>query len=176
MEKYIFEIPIYRIPAKKYETILKKERKSFEKNCENQFKNTLSENRNPKSIKKHLERMRKELVFEDRHWFPWDYNEIIGWIRIFTFENQIRGEYFWVKAKSLVRKPIRKRFFWEGKAFELSINKEDSSKDIFKKIIGEIKKLKKQKPFNGRYVYLEVLKNIGQFLDWKNLMKNKYDK
>ena len=56
----------------------------------------------------------QKLAQEDRlrksYGGAWEYNEIIGYIRLYFFGTQIRGEYWGVNAKKIVR--TRKKSFF----------------------------------------------------------------
>jgi hypothetical protein len=102
----------------------------------------------------------------------WDYNEIIGFIRLHFVGNQIRGEYYSVSAK-IITKTRKKQF--EFKAWNL-VNEIDipidSNNFIIFKIICDClencgKKLKK------RYIDTSLFKVIGPHVDWVALMNTK---
>lgn len=117
-----------------------------------------------------------------RYYYQFEYNEVIGWIRLYIFGTQIRGHYFFESDpknpdswKKRINKGIRKKKFvgFENKAFELSVYKEQNSQEIFNALLQELKQLNKnEKPFIKHYFDLEQLKNIGQFVDWRMLVSD----
>ncbi len=159
-ELYFYEIPIYRCNIKKHTDEFDKERKGFTDFFLRHGGDQLPDHSLQKSIQR----------FEERQWYPWLYNEIIGYIRIFTCGTQIRGETWFIDAKRIRRDLKRKRLFYFGKAFEMDVNIGDSSAEIFKLIITEIKNLYKEKPYKGRYIDITLFLNIGPFVDWKGLL------
>ena len=100
--------------------------------------------------------------------FSWRYNEVVAWVRLFVYGTQLCGEYRWVKAKHIVRKGKRE-FQYQGKAFELHIESDFSSQQIFNKLCRALQNLSKERPFKGRYIDLELLLNIGPFINWRRL-------
>jgi hypothetical protein len=98
----------------------------------------------------------------------WEYNEIIGYIKLHFFGTQIRGEYWGVNAKKIVR--TRKKFFeyktWKL-ASEIDLHREPDSSSIFSKILEYLDRC--QKELKGRYIDTVNLKTIGSYVNWKSL-------
>jgi len=98
----------------------------------------------------------------------WEYNEIIGYIRLYFFGTQIRGEYWGVNSKRIVR--TRKKTFeyktWKL-ATEIDIHRKPDSSSIFSKIQDYLERCKKE--LKGRYIDIVNLKAIGSYVDWKSL-------
>lgn len=169
MEKYFFEIPIYRCSYEHYLSDLDK----LENKITRELEPILKENYPEK-----FEEIKKSRYMKMS--YPYEYNEIIGWIKLFIMGSQVRGEYYFEtnlddkeKIKKRFDKGIRKkRFEFYGKAFELSINKELKSSEISELILERIKELKTtEQPFKGRYIDIRKLENITEFIDWKSLIK-----
>ena len=61
------------------------------------------------------DRKRKELrdFFDRAKWYPWRYNEIVGYIRLVTRRSQVVGELFLRDAKRLAGRPTA-RFLYKG--------------------------------------------------------------
>ncbi len=114
-----------------------------------------------------------------RQSYNYDYNEIIGWLKLYVLGNQIRGEYHFEvdsgdrhRTKKRINKGIRKKQFENfGKAFEISIDKNENSKQIFSRIIEKIEHLmQKEVPFKGRVINTTKFEKIGEFVDWERLL------
>ena len=99
----------------------------------------------------------------------WNYNEVIGYIRLHFLGGQIRGEYFGVKAKKIYRSR-HKTFQYETHklAPEISITREASNLDIFAAIHQYVTDC--QKELKGRFLDTEVLLTIGPHMNWRALL------
>lgn len=166
MEKYFFDIPVYR---------LKKDR--YYKDLDAYVKKTM--NMEPLSNddrKQFYERnpMHKrdfEQYLREVYGGAWDYNEIIGWIRLYFLGSQIRGEFWRVKAKRLVRS--RKKHFkyhsWKLAA-EINIPYKADNIEIFKLVLNYLSDC--QKELKGRPLDTSRLDVVGPYVDWRSLMNS----
>ena len=159
-DHYFFEIPIYRCHIKKRTDEFDKERKRFTNFLLMHGGDQLPNCTLQKSIQRHGE----------RQWYPWLYNEIIGYIRLYALGTQIRGETWFIHAKRIRRDLKRKRLFHFGKAFEVNVNISNSSTEIFEMVIIEIKNLYKEKPYKCRYIDIDTFLNIEPIVNWKGLV------
>ncbi len=101
----------------------------------------------------------------------WQFSQVVGWIRLFPLQRQMRGEYWFVNAKRIDVHMNRRNFEFYGKAFELSyFTGKESALDIFHQVEEAIDKLKIEKPFKGRYIDTEAFVNIGPFVNWRELI------
>jgi hypothetical protein len=100
---------------------------------------------------------------------PWQLNEIIGYIRLFFLGSQIRGEYFGVQQKRIVRTRRKTMMLLELKLVpEMEIPREATSAQIFAVISEYVQRCKKQ--MNKRVVDDSFLSTLGPFIDWKSLI------
>jgi len=166
MENYFFELPIYRCTREKYYEDLK----ILEKNIDKRIPYVEGQEKLTEKI--------KFLSYTEQS-YNYDYNETIGWIKLYVLGYQIRGEYHFEvnplnrkKDKKRFDKGIRKKQFDEfGKAFEISFNYDNSSQEIYSELINEIKSLmKNEEPFKNRFIDTSKLEKIAEFVDWKNLL------
>lgn len=135
MEKYFFEIPIYRCSPEKHanevDALYERLSHSFDSQCE-----ILPDYDFSSLIKTRFQRM----------YSPYEYNEVIGWIKLYILGAQIRGSYFFESDpknhdswKKRITKGIRrKRFIDFEKAFELSIDKNQNSNTMFSTLIDKL--------------------------------------
>ena len=167
MNKYFFEIPIYRCTYENFVSDLDKLEKKICEELEPMYKGS------PEKLKEV-----KKITYEYKS-YPYEYNEVIGWIKLYIMGSQIRGEYYFEtnpndprETKKRFNKGIRKkRFGFYGKAFELSINKESNSNDISALLLERIKELNKTNQlFKKRYIDIRQLESITHFIDWKTLI------
>ncbi|MBA4366720.1 MAG: hypothetical protein C0403_03685 [Desulfobacterium sp.] len=158
-DKYLFDIPIYwckqepfyKTYGKKLNTFLKK----FEKNSDYPL----------------AEQLRMSLTdsFWRRYISPWRFNQIVGYVRLFKTGRQLRGELWFVSAKRMGTSMKHKHFSDIGKAFELSVYKDETSEKIFRNVLKQLKNIKKG---NGKKYLLDIetFENMGRFVDWQSLM------
>jgi hypothetical protein len=102
---------------------------------------------------------------------PWQYNEIVGYIRLHFVGSQIRGEYFSPNARRATK--TRKKVFWlqtHKLAPEISISFNPKSEEIFGIIKRYIDDCRKKLP--RRYIDDSQLLRIGPFMDWKGLYES----
>ncbi|MNW47834.1 hypothetical protein D3C74_251780 [compost metagenome] len=101
--------------------------------------------------------------------YPYLYNEVVGWIRVFVDSIQIRGEYYFIRTKK-VRRGFKKDYRFGGKAFEMATFKSQDSNEIYVSVLKKLKTLALERPFTRRVIDLESFQNIGQYLDWRRLI------
>lgn len=157
LEPYYFEIPIYRCDRETHTKEM--EIKESEYGVE-EFKEVA-----PISYQNRINYFHRDV------WYPWRFNEIVGWICLYIMGNQIRGEYYFITSQRIGKEIRKKRFLYYGKVFEKSLPSNLPSNEIFQLIIGEIERVNKNdKPFKGRHIDLKAFRTIGEFVDWKLLV------
>lgn len=157
IEPYYFEIPIYRCDLGTHTKEMKAKEKEF----------TIEEYKDsaPISYQNMIDHFHRDI------WYPWKYNEVIGWICLYIMGTQIRGDYYFTSAKRIGKGIRKKRFNYYGKAFEHSLTRNLSSNEIYQEIINELEHLNKNnKSFKNRHIDLKSFKIIGEFVDWKLLV------
>jgi len=97
----------------------------------------------------------------------WEFNESIGYIRLYFFGTQIRGEYWGVNSKRIVR-TRKKTFEFKTRklATEINILSDSDSNSIFNKILEYLSRC--QKELKCRYIDSSHLKTIGPYVNWKS--------
>lgn len=170
MEKYFFEIPVYRCSPQK-----------FERETATLILNTRLKFKTHKGIFTNEEIELKIAQSIERQYYCYEFNEVIGWIRLYVLGSQLRGRYYYesspsnpVEHKKKITRGIRKKRFTcsEGDILQLSIFKDSPSKDIFLALIDELGRLNDRDPdFKSRYIDLTQLRNVGTLIDWSGVMK-----
>lgn len=166
MEKYFFEVPIYRCNPDEFKKEI------------NELRNRITKELN--SAKKYnSEKDFKELVnyIYGQKSCIYDFNEITGWLKLYILGSQIRGRYFFESnlitgcQKKRINKAPRKRIFNTSfnDSFQVDIKKEENSTEIFNKLLDKLSLLN-ERNFNKRYFDLEKLKNVGSYVNWKQLV------
>lgn len=150
-EKYFFTIPVYICSPEEYKL---KEEQYFKK----QFKRYRVDD--SKESKENF----KE-AFYRYLWRPWKFNQIVGFIELFVWGKDIRGEYYFIASKRLSVHQKNKKYNWYGKAFEMGVYFEEQLDTIYDTLLKHLEDLKKEKPFKNRYIDLRELNEIGSFID-----------
>jgi hypothetical protein len=102
----------------------------------------------------------------------WEFNEIVGFINLHFLGSQIRGEFFSVKAKRIIRTRKKQYEYVTHKlAPELNIGRDASNQEIFKVVSKYVVDCYKELP-KGRFIDDGQLKSLGPFLDWRALHKS----
>lgn len=144
--RHIFDLPVYRIPRDRYYD----ERDAFI--------NKHAEPEAGASFRDHLERV---------YGGPWEYNEIIGYIKLHFLGDQVRGEYFAVSKTRIVR--TRRKLFefqtWKL-APEITVNVE-SSATLLQSIYEYIDACRREIP--RRHIDTEQFDALAPFVNWKAL-------
>lgn len=102
-------------------------------------------------------------------WSAYYYSEMVGMIRLFAINMQIRGELWFVKqkiSKNLVRK---KWHLANPKIFEHTIHDTNTNEEIFNFLWERIEKENKEWILKGRYIDLEPFFFSGQSIDFLEL-------
>jgi hypothetical protein len=154
---HFFEIGIYRCPIDQHTDELARDRQK----CLEPLERTKSVA--PVSYAKAGD------WFDREHWYPWRYNEVIGWLRLYRLGSQIRGELWFVNAKRITR-GMKKRFFCFDRAFELRFRPSQSEEDIRAEVLAELKRVAGERPIKGRYLDLECFLVAAPLLRWRALL------
>jgi hypothetical protein len=100
----------------------------------------------------------------------WEYNEIIGYIDLHFMGNQVRGTYCQDNKKRFVRSRKKQFVYITHKlAPEVSFDRKSNNSDIFLAIQTYVEDCRKE--LNKRYIDDSNLLNMGQFVDWRAMLK-----
>ena len=101
----------------------------------------------------------------------WEFNEIIGYIRLHFLGSQVRGEYFGVSTKRVVR-TRKKMLEWKTwkLAPEIDLPHPSSDGEIFQALMRYVLDCKKE--LKGRYVDTELFERLGPYVRWSDFVKD----
>lgn len=163
-DQYIFDIPIYRkteddfnaeiniLVAKRIEWIMSHD-----------------EERRPLAQEVHDRVLHSEI---QKAGGPWQFNQIVGWFRLFAEGCTIGCHPWWVDAKRLSRKMQNKRMYLKTYSDILHARfSEESSTEIYIKLIERLIILAKEPKYKNRYVDLNVFYRIGPYIDWRAILE-----
>jgi len=161
LEKYFADITVYRLSPERYEA-------EFERYLDRLYLEPMAaatgmrewHEQNPERRNSYRERV--------RNYFGggWCYNEIIGFIRLHFLGDQVRGEWWTVRAKRIVR--TRRKVFeyrhWKL-VYESHLPRNATNAQTFAVILGYLDRCRRELP--GRYVDSRLLEEVGPFIDWQ---------
>lgn len=111
--------------------------------------------------------------FEEHKWFPWRYNEIVAWIRVFADGTQVKGE-LWSVRERITRQLRRKHFVHAGWIFECDPIAELGSNAEPRDVHCHVRKAIKSAADAGwtrRFsIDLECFDNAARYLDWRSIL------
>ena len=161
--KHFFDVPVYRLPEEKYYA-------DREADVEAAISSMFPSDREMEVMKRlpgRLDGLRDHLI--TAYGGCWRYIEAIGYVRLHFLGNQIRGEYYSIEAKRIVR--TRRKLFkyqtWKL-APENSFSRDAGNQDIWKAIQDYVKDCRSELP--KRILDTELLDAIGPFMDWKSFL------
>ena len=161
-ERYFLEIPIYRVSRDRFH-------KTYDHDLRRHW------DRLERADGRTREEMREELrLWVEQHFWetygsPWQYNQAVGWLRLFVLGSQITGELWMSAAKRLTRKGLR-RFQFVGTAFEIHCGPEQSSDDIRTEVEQALERFRKE--YRGGRLILdrECFRALAPHIDWCGLI------
>jgi hypothetical protein len=165
--KYFFDVPVYRLAEDKFYRDQKKyiEKMMYPGSPQESESLRRMYARNPEQKKGFENHLR------DYYGGAWTINEIIGWIQLHFLDDQIRGEYWALKSKRVVR--TRRKVFeyktWKL-APEIDVEESATNPEIFQLIKQYL--LDCEKELKGRYIDVRRLDILGPFVDWRSLIES----
>lgn len=162
---YIFDVPIYRCTKHSYYADMEqREKKHIHELLTN---NGVPHETAPDTHQRAKEHLRKAFGG------PWDFNQIIGWIRLYAEGSHIGGQLWWVDAKR-IRRDTRKTFYLRTPSNILAtyFAPTDNSASIFSETLTQLEALGKRIQVEGHYVDLENFRNLGPFIKWRELLNS----
>lgn len=166
---YFIDIPVYRLEKDKYYS----QRDAYvEINLYGKNPEEIKKNKEFYMNNSDLERAsRKRLL--NSYGGPWDFNEIVGYIKLFFFGNQIRGELWQVDRKRFIRTRKKIIHFKSHKVvYELTIPENSSSNEIFDIISAYLNNAKKK--LKNRYMDTRHFELIGPYINWNSLYSERH--
>lgn len=152
----LFEIPIYRCSIGEHD-------QDVQKHVDSELA-IYPKDRFPENY----EKMRFWALFRaDKGWL---YNEIIGWLRLFTLGTDIRGEVFLVKERKRFGM-VKKTFRYRGNELIVFPKSTTSSFEIYTLIRFEISRLSMRLPYKNRFFELSTFDNVGPLLPWREMVR-----
>jgi hypothetical protein len=154
---YFFDIPVYRLPQSKYEA----EQAAYITKMMSQGGQGAFEHAPEQGT------IWRDHFFEE-YGGAWQFNEAIGFIRLYFDGTQILGEWWSVDVKRhrRTRTKVFHRLHWKI-ADEVEIPRTCTSHQIYELILSYIKRAQKEKTLKRLFIDISVFERIGPYVDWK---------
>ena len=161
-EEYLLDVAVYRENVHAFQ---KSGDRAVEACLHRAFDNQgLSRSKAPETAAKI-----EESAWNDRH-APWQFNQIVGWVRLYILGDSVRGESWWTTERSVRRRPTHRRIEFFGNAFELSFSDNESDAQIATAIRTELLSCVLVFPRRGVSIDLEIFDNLAPLLPWNILL------
>ena len=164
MNQYIFDIPVYRTTNEKFDTeidmlVAKRIEWIVSHDPQRRLLSRERQNRQPHTV-----------IAESGG--PWQFNQVVGWLRLYVDPSHVCGELWWVDAKRINRIMRKRRFYLTTASNVLAtyFTPEYDSESIYQKTLVDIERLTSERPLKKRYLDLENFRNIGPFINWRVLL------
>lgn len=158
---YFFDIPVYRLPEDKYYN--DRERHIVKTICGAE----ISRNEMTETQLYFLEKHGSSLA--ERYGGAWEFNEIVGYIKLHVLGHQVRGEYFTTIPNRKVRTRKKQYIMATHKlAPEVSLNRDSDNSGIYELILEYVERCRLELPL--RYIDDSHIKTVGPYLDWLKLI------
>ncbi|WP_321346261.1 hypothetical protein [Halopseudomonas oceani] len=160
-DNYFFLLPVYRLGEEKYYSAMEAD---FEKQCSAVWTDDFRQS-NPDLV------TGWQSSHRDSYGGAWEFNEIMGYIKLYFMGTQVRGEYWGTIPKRKVR--TRKKQF-EYKTHKLAAEKEireETNDGILKAVSEYIADC--QRELKGRHIDLREFNALKDCLDWTSIVISK---
>jgi len=155
-ERYFFDIPVFRCEKSSWNTEINEKKQALAQNIAGEGKKITE----------------KEMAYSEAWlrptWTAYRYSEMVGMIRLFAINGQIRGELWFIKER--VSKNLKKKT-WQyiGKIFEYWVHQNESNEEIFNFIGNKLTQENKDGLLKKRYIDLESFGCAGKYIDYLEL-------
>jgi hypothetical protein len=161
--KYIFDIPIYRKTKAEFNS-------GIETQVAKRVEGIISYDSEQQPLSQEVHQRQYHSVIAESGG-PWQFNQIVGWFRLFVESKTIGCHPWWIDAKRLNRKMRNKCLYLQTYSDVLQARiTNESSNEIFNKLLERLTKLSKESRYKNRYVDLDVFQRIGPFINWRKLL------
>jgi hypothetical protein len=165
--KYFFDIPIYRLPELRYNSLRTRYVEQHLLGPNQAFARDVQEMHQADPAVEIESRARLQRYYGG----PWVFNEIVGYIRLHFLGSQIRGELWLAKRKRFVRTRRKQIEYASHKvASEIDVPFEASNEMVFDAILRYLEASRKE--LRGRHIDIAGFKDIGPYVDWKRLRRD----
>lgn len=156
-ERYFFDIPVFRCDFDTWVVDQDKKKTKLAQHLAGENKVITS----------------KEIEFAETclrsEWSAYYYSEMVGMIRLFAINTQIRAELWFVKERVSKNLKRKKWHLANIKVFEFWIHASYKNEDVFQWILNRLEKENKEWILKNRHIDIEAFQNTGKFIDYVGL-------
>lgn len=154
MHTFFYDLPVYRLDEASYY----KGRQAYI----DRFARPIGIAKLDAAIEDHLQRA---------HGGPWRFNEVIGHIRLYFLGSPVRGEYFAVERRRVVRTRTKTLYWQTWKlAPEVEIAPPYTGSEVWAAISSDLAQCRKE--VRGRFIDSSLLDQISTYVDWGALFRD----
>ncbi len=163
LNDYFMVIPVYRLKKDEYSRQMQQHLDKQFENDSDLVKKAYQNNSNLKA--------QFESHFRKTYGGAWEFNEIIGFIKLYFYGTQIRGEYWSVAAKRIT-KTRKKQFEYKTHKLSYELTIRDKSNNSILAIVQKyIENCKKE--LKNRYLDTREFDTLAPYINWELLYKDK---
>ena len=162
-ERYILDVAVYRESEKRFYDRLQDA-------IERRLKEVVDDQGIPRTRFPDLVMNISDRIRRHMHG-PWNFNQVVGWIRVCLLGSSVRGELWWTTETHVRTRPTKRRFEDFGKAFELPLMGDETDTEIAMRVRNELARCLRGRPYRrGVWIDLEVFDNLAAALPWRRLL------
>ncbi len=158
-----FDVPVYRVSKERYDA---------------EFKESVAElDGDDAELVRRLERddptwvARRRDLLKNSFGGSWQFNEIVGYIRLHFVGSQVRGELWWPEKERLKRTRTRQLAWRTHKVVpELELPRDATNQQVYETVHRYLDNARQK--LNHRYIDTTVFQRIGPFIDWNGLRRS----
>lgn len=162
-DKYIFDIPVYRKSPGEFDTEINT---AMEKRVEHIVSHDPERRRLDRETH---QRVSHAVIAESGG--PWQFNQIVGWLRLLVDGGKIGCHPWWLDSKRLSGRMKHKRYYLQTPSDILGIRlRNESADEIFDILLKRLSKKAEEPPCKNHYVDLDIFCRIGPFINWREML------
>jgi len=160
--QYIFDIPIYRKTKDDFDA-------EIETHVTKRIKEIISCDPEERPLDHQvIQRLHQSIIADFGG--TWQFNQIVGWLRLYVEGNNVGCHLWWVD-KRINRRMRNKRLYLQSPSDILHARfTKESSRKIYEKLLLRLIELSEGTTYKNRYLDLDVFQRIGPLIDWRKLL------
>lgn len=164
--KRVFEISVYSCSKDAYERYWDRRREAYLRIA----KQAATQDEKVWQIPITSKRINPDMMnWEHANIFPWEYNQCVGFIRLFVSRRHIGADLF-LTTKRVSKTMLRKCMRHAGDLFDDVIYEDLSSQQIYAFILNQLNHTSKLWLSRNRHIDLSTFRMLAPFVQWRELL------